>query len=107
MHDFKGLAEKLVDIVFSSAGFGALILFLGLTLFVYLYMREKARNRELTDLLLTHTQNHTTRYVEVVTDGIETDNRLTVAINQLSTSISEIRAKLEVLANLSGASQRR
>jgi len=91
-------ASKLVDIVLVEGGFATLLVFLGLAFFAALYFREKDRNRELTDTILKYSEKHTEKFVDVVTTGIEADNRLAITIGHLSATINDIKMRLDSLA---------
>lgn len=101
------LGEKLFDTVLQSGGFAALIIFLVGMLFAFLYFKEKNRNRELTDTILQNSEKHATRFADVVTENIESDSKLAVAIGQLTATISDIKHKLELLVDTGGSSRRR
>ena len=87
--------EKLVDIMLSQGGFGGVLLFLGLCVFVFLYVRERSRNVELTNVILASSEKHADKFVEVVTSGIETDTKLASTISQLTDTIADIKHKLD------------
>lgn len=107
MEQIARFAEKLVDVILTEGGFVALIIFLGLCWFAYLYFVERARNRELTNMMLDHSRNHADRFVDVVTGGIEADNRLALTISQLTSIISDIKSRLDVMTDSNKPTRRR
>lgn len=107
MEQTARFAERLVDIVLNEGGFMALLVFLGLCYFAYLYFAEKRRNRELTNMILDNSKSHADKFVDVVTNGIEADNRLALTISQLTSIITDIKARLDNLAESSKPTRRR
>ena len=107
MDQLARFGEKLVDILVVGAGPTALVIFLVGCFFAYLYLREKARNQQLTDVILQNTEDHANKFVTVVTDGIEADNKLAVTISQLASTISDIKSRLDNLVDSSRPTHRR
>lgn len=107
MEQVARFAEKLVDVVLTEGGFVAFIIFLGLCWFAYLYFVERARNRELTNMMLEHSRNHADRFVDVVTDGVEADNRLALTISQLTAIITDIKVRLDTMTESNKPTRRR
>lgn len=99
MEQLGRVAEKLIDIILGQAGFGGMLIFLGLCFFVFMYFREKGRNKELTNLILEHSEKHSDKFVDIVTDGIEADNRLALTISQLTSTITDIKQKLDLMVS--------
>lgn len=107
MESVTKLAEKIIDNVLLEGGFVTLILFIVCVYFAYLYFNERKRNVALTDQILANTNNHADRFVGMVTDGIEADNRLSLALSQLATIINELKHGIEARADSGKHSYRR
>lgn len=107
MEQLTRLGEKVLDAVIEKTGFETLIILLVAALFAFLYHRERVINKELTTMLLSHSETHAGKFVDVVTSGIETDNRLASAINQLTVSIETIREKIDRIVGSNLPNRRR
>ena len=107
MDSMNHLIERVLTAILDGAGLAALVIFLVGGFFAFLYFRERNRNRQLTDIIITNSEKHADRFVSVVTTGIEADNKLAQSISQLATTIADVKTKMDSLTGKGQTVRRR
>lgn len=98
-----GLAQLALDAV----GFAGIFALVGCAYFAYLYFQEKNRNQVLVDNLLRANERHVEKFVTIVAESAEADNRVALAISQLTAVITDIRGRFDALSLQPARSSRR
>lgn len=98
--DILDALVKILESLLREGGYGAFVLALSDVVLLYLYLVERKRNKDLTDLIVEMVTDQADKYVKVVSASADSDKDLAKGIETLAVAVKDLEVKVDSQQNL-------